>query len=141
MKASVLFRIASVLLVLFAVGHTLGFHTTKPEWGVGPLLTSMREIHFVVQGFSRTYWNFYIGFGLFVTVLLLFAALVSWQLGSLPSETLLLMPVIVWALAICFAVVTFLSWRYFFIAPIAFSIAITACLIAAAWLSGRRSQS
>ena len=97
-----LYRIASVLLVLFAVGHTLGFHTTKPERGVGPLLTSMREIRFVVQGFSRTYWNFYIGSGLFVTVLLLFAALVSWQLGSLSAETLLLMRILAWALALCF---------------------------------------
>lgn len=140
MKPSVLYRIAAVLLVLFAVGHTLGFHTTKPEWGVGPLITSMREIHFVVQGFSRTYWNFYIGFGLFVTVLLLCAALVSWQLGTLPDETLLLMRVIAWALAVCLALVTILSWRYFFIAPIVFSMAITTCLILAAWLSGRRSQ-
>lgn len=140
MKASVLYRIASVLLVLFAVGHTLGFRTTKPEWGVGPLITSMREIHFVVQGFSRTYWNFYVGFGLFVTVLLLFAALVSWQLGNLSAETLLLVRVIAWALAVCFVVVTILSWKYFFMAPIVFSIAITACLIVAAWLSGRRNQ-
>ena len=135
-----LYRIASVLLVLFAAGHTLGFHTAKPEWGVGPLITSMREIHFVVQGFSRTYWNFYIGFGLFVTVLLLFAALVCWQLAGLPAETLLLMSVVAWGLAVCFVVVTILSWKYFFIAPIVFSTAITACLIVAAWLSGKRSQ-
>ena len=101
----------------------------------------MRETHFVVDGFSRTYWNFYVGFGLFVSVLLLFAALIAWQLGGLPADTLLLMRGTMWALAICFAVVTFLCWKYFFIAPIAFSIAITACLIAAAWLSGRRSQS
>lgn len=141
MKASLLYRIASVLLVLFAVGHTLGFRRTKPEWGLEPLLASMREIHFVVDGLSRTYWNFYVGFGLFVSVLLLFAALVSWQLGSLPAETLLHMRVIVWALPLCFVVVTILSWKYFFILPIVFSIAITVCLLLAAWLSGRLSQS
>ena len=139
MKASVLYRIASVLLVLFAVGHTLGFRRTKPEWGVEPLITSMRQTHFVVDGFSRTYWNFYVGFGLFVSVLLLFAALVAWQLGALPAGALPLMRGTAWAVAICFAVVTFLSWRFFFIAPVVFSFAITVCLIAAALRSAKPS--
>ena len=139
MKASLFYRIASVLLVLFAVGHTIGFRQTKPEWGVDSLITSMRQTHFVVDGFSRSYWNFYVGFGLFVSVLLLFAAVVAWQLGSLPASTLPLMRGTAWALAICFAVVTFLSWRYFFIVPIVFSIVITLCLIAAAWLSAKPS--
>jgi hypothetical protein len=40
-------------------------------------------------------------------------------------------------LAICFAVVTALSWRYFFIVPIVFSVAITLCLFLGAWLAGR----
>jgi len=107
---------------------------------VQPIVTSMRQIHFVVDGFTRTYWDFYVGFGLFVSVLLLFAALVSWQLSGLPADTGLLMPGIGWALAVCFVMVTILSWRYFFIAPIVFSMAITACLIAAAWLSGKSSR-
>lgn len=127
MKATALYRIASVLLVLFAVGHTFGFRRTKPEWGVEQLI--------------RTYWDFYVGFGLFVSVLLVFAAVVAWQLGSLSAETLLLMRVIEWALAVCFVMVTILSWRYFFIVPIVFSIVITACLIAAAWLSGKPGPS
>jgi len=140
LKASLFYRIASVLLVLFAAGHTFGFRRTKPEWGVNPIIKSVQETHFVVDGFSRTYWSFYVGFGLFVSVLLLFAALVAWQLGGLPATTLLLMRGIAWGLAICFVIVTFLSWRYFFVAPIVFSVVITACLIAAAWLSGRPVQ-
>ena len=41
-----------------------------------------------------------------------------------------------WAFAVCFAAITVVSWRYLFILPIVFSIAITVCLIAAAWLCG-----
>jgi hypothetical protein len=52
MKASLLYRIASVLLLFFAIGHTLGFRQTNPEWGVGSLIDSMRSIHFDAQGFS-----------------------------------------------------------------------------------------
>ena len=137
MKGPLLYRIASVLLLLFAIGHTLGFRQTNPEWGVGSLIDSMRSIHFDAQGFSRTYWDFYVGFGLFVTVLLLFAAVLAWQLSGLPAGTLALMRGTAWALALCFLAVTILSWRYFFIVPLGFSIVITVCLIAAAWLSAK----
>ena len=54
MKASVFYRIAAVLLLLFAIGHTLGFRQSDPHWGVDALLASMRSIHFDVQGFNRT---------------------------------------------------------------------------------------
>jgi hypothetical protein len=45
------------------------------------------------------------------------------------------MRVLVWAFALCFAAVTIVSWRYLFIIPIAFAIAITLCLAGGAWLS------
>ncbi len=137
MKASTFYRIAAVLILLFAVGHTVGFLQSDPKWGVDTLLASMRSIHFDVQGFSRTYWDFYVGFGLFVTVFLLLAVVLAWQLGGLPAETLAMMRGVAWALPLCFAAITVLSWRYFFIIPIVFSIVITVCLIAAAWRSAK----
>ncbi len=135
MKASVFYRIAAVLMLLFDIGHTFGFRQSDPEWGVDPLIGSMRSIHFVVQGFSRTYWDLFVGAGFFVSVFLLFAAVLAWQLGGLSAETLALMRRTAWALTLCFVAVTILSWRYFFTLPIVFSILITACLIVAAWLS------
>src|SRR6202051_1299710 len=131
MKASMFYRIAAVLLLLLDAGHTSGFPSSDPKWGVD--LSSMRSTHFYIMGFSRTYWDFYVGFGLFVTVFLLLAVVLAWQLGSLPAETLALMRGVAWALPLCFAAITVLSWRYFFILPIVFSMVITLCLIAAAW--------
>jgi hypothetical protein len=95
----------------------------------------MRSIHFNLQGFSRSYWNLYVGLGLFVSVFLLFAAVLAWEMGGFPAEALARMRGVAWAFACCFAVLTILSWRYFFTAPLAFSILITACLIAAGWRS------
>ena len=126
-----------VLLLFFAVGHTLGFRQSDPAWGVDTLLGSMRSIHFDVQGFSRTYWDLFIAAGFSVGVFHLFAAVLAWQLGGLPAETLAVMRVTVWALALCFAAITVVSWRYLFILPIVFSIVITVCLTAAAWLSAK----
>jgi hypothetical protein len=138
MKASMFYRIAAVLLLLFAVGHTLGFRQSDPKWGVDALLGSMRSIHFDLGGFSRTYWDLFVGAGLFVSVFLLFAAVLAWQLAGLPAATLALMRDTAWAFALCFAAITVVSWRYLFIIPIAFSILITLCLTAAAGLSARQ---
>jgi hypothetical protein len=137
MKPSVFYRVAAVFLLLFAVGHTLGFRQSDPQWGVDALLGSMRSIHFEVQGFNRTYWDLFVAAGLSVGVFYLFAAILAWQLGGLPAETLALMRSIAWAFALCFAAITIVSWRYLFILPIVFSIVITVCLISAAWLSSK----
>ena len=138
MRASMFYRIAAVLLLLFAVGHTLGFRQSDPKWGVDALLGSMRSIHFDVQGFNRTYWDLFVAAGFSVGVFYLFAAILAWQLGGLPAVTLTLMRGIASAFALCFAGITAVSWRYLFVLPIAFSIAITLCLTAAAWLSWRQ---
>jgi hypothetical protein len=38
MKASTFYRISAVLLLLFAVGHTLGFRESDPKWELMPFL-------------------------------------------------------------------------------------------------------
>src|SRR5436305_2825899 len=138
MKASTFYRIAAVLLLLFAVGHTLGFRQSDPKWGVDALLASMRSIHFNVQGFNRSYWDLFVAAGFSVGVLYLFAAILAWQLGGLPAATLALMRGTAWAFALCFAIITVVSLIYLFIIPIVFSIVIPLCLTAAAWLSARQ---
>ncbi len=140
MKASVLYKIVSCLLVLFCVAHTLGFRQTDPRWGVGSMVESMRTIHFDAQGFSRTYWDFFVGFGLFVSVFFLLSAILAWQLSAMSREALVHMPILTWGFAICFVGVTVLTWMYFFIAPIIFSSVITLCLILAAWISGKSNS-
>src|SRR5271154_5219238 len=137
MKASILYRIAAVLLLLFAVGHTLGFRESDPSWGVDALLSSMRSTHFEVQGFSRTYWDLFVAAGFSVGVFYLFAAVLAWQLAGLSAEALASMRATVWAFTLCFAAITVVSWRYLFILPIVFSVVITACLAFAAWMSAR----
>jgi hypothetical protein len=132
-----LYRIAALLLLLFALAHTLGFRQSDPAWGVDALLGSMRSIHFDVLRFNRTYWDFFVAAGFSVGVFYLFAAILAWQLGGLPAATLALMRVTAWAFALCFAAITVVCWSRLFIIPIAFSTVITLCLTAAAWLPAR----
>ena len=137
MSSSLFYRIAAVLLVLFAIGHTLGFRQTRGMTGADSVVSLMKSVHFTVQGFPRVYYDFFVGFGLFVTAFLLFSALLSWQLASVSQHVFAEIPWVTWGLVVCFLAVTILSWAYFFLAPVIFSILITACLTAGAILGGK----
>ena len=139
MKPSILYRIASVLLLLFALGHTLGFRQSDPTWGADGLLTLMRSLHFSVQGFHRTYWDIFSAAGFALGIFYFFAAALAWQLAGLPASTVASMRLTAWAFALCFAGITVVSCLLLFALPIVFSAVITLCLSAAAFSSARKS--
>src|SRR5262245_52889967 len=97
MKAPMFYRLAAVLLLLFAISHTIGFGQSDPAWGTDALLRSMQSMHFDVLGFDRTYWDFFLAAGFSVGVLYLFAAIVAWQLSRLPAASLAMMRSTAWA--------------------------------------------
>ena len=138
MSARLVYRIAAVLLVLFAVGHTLGFsRVADPTWGVDALLASLRSTHFVADGFRRTWWDFYLATGYIAGLFYLFGAVLAWQLGGLPGTALKRLRGVTWGFALCFAAITAVSWLHLFLIPIAFSAVITLTLALAAWLSAK----
>ena len=132
MSAALLYRVASVLLLLYAAGHQLGFRRVDPRWNADATVTAMKET-FQVQGQTRSYWDFFSGFGFFCTGLLLFAAILAWQLGALSSDALSGLTLARWAFAVCFVGLTILTWRYFFPAPTIFSALVALALVLAAW--------
>jgi hypothetical protein len=135
-SASRLYKVSAILLVLFALGHTVGFRKVDPTWNADGVVNEMRSVSFDVQGFRRSYWDFFAGFGLFVSAMLLFAAVLAWQLGSMPRGALAAIPVVRWSFAICFVAIAALTWRYFFIAPDVLSSLVALGLVGAAWLGG-----
>ena len=79
MNASLLLRIASVISLVFAAGHSLGGRKYWSPQGKTEVLKAMRTVRFEVFGVSRTYLDFYLGFGLSLSVFLLLQAAVLWQ--------------------------------------------------------------
>jgi len=138
MKTSIAYRVTAILLLLFAAAHGFGFTQHDPRWGADALVASMQSLHFDVQGFDRSYWDFYLAGGYSTDVFVLFSAVLAWQLGGLPAEVLGRLRVITWCFALCFAAVTGVAFTYLFIPPIAFSAVMTLCLTLGAWLSSRR---
>lgn len=137
MNSKIAYRTAAVLLLLFAIGHTFSFSLVDSRWGLDAMLQQMRTIRFGIGGIERTYWDFYLGSGLTVGVLYLFSAVLAWQLGSLRPETLKELRLASWAFALAYAGVAAVSFLHLFLIPIAFSLAVTACLAVGAWRAGK----
>jgi heme A synthase len=124
----VLLRIASIASLLFAAGHTMGGMQSWSPPGETTVLQAMRSFRFDAEGVSRTYWDFYIGFGLLISVFLLVQAIVLWQLATLANRDAVQVRPIVAAFLISVVATGVLSWRFFFPVPLIFAIAIAACL-------------
>lgn len=135
MSATVLYRIASVLLVLFTLGHTVGFLKFKPPTADGiAVRDSMTSVHFQVRGKDYTYGNFYRGFGLFNSIFLLFSAVLAWHLGALAARDPQAIGIVGWAFCLAMVGSLILCWAYFNPIATTFSALVAICLGWAAWL-------
>lgn len=135
MSATLLYRIASVLLVLFAVGHTYGFLNFKPPSPEGrAVLDAMNNVHFRLGRASFSYGSFYNGFGLFATAYLLFSAFLAWYLGALARHSPQVIGPLAWVFFALQVVSLVLSWIYFLTPPVILSALVAACVGWAAWL-------
>ncbi len=135
MNARLLYRIAAVVLVLFAAGHTFGFLGFRPESAEGlAVYHAMNSVHFDFNGAPRSYAEFYLGFGLLVSAYLLFCAVLAWHLGALAASQPRAIGVMAWAFVLVQLVNLVLSVLYFFIVPATMSAAVLVCLVWAAWL-------
>jgi hypothetical protein len=138
MNATLLYRIAAVLLLLFAIGHTFGFLGLKPPSPEGlAVRDAMNNVLIQLKGTTFTYGNFYKGFGLTVTAYLLFAAFLAWHLGGVASSQPQSIGMLGWAFVAVQVACLVLSVIYFFLLPALFSGAVVICLAWAAWLVQR----
>jgi hypothetical protein len=140
MNATLLYRVAAVLYVLFAAGHTYGFLNFRPPTSEGlAVLDAMNQVHFQVRGADLSYGGFYQGFGLSVTAYLLFSAFLAWHLGSLARKHPQSIGLLGWAFFAVALVNTALSCIYFAAVPTILSCLVALCLGGAA-LMVRRSK-
>jgi len=135
MTARRLLRFAAILSFLYFLGHSAGMPWT-PSIGAGPevVVRGMRSVRFDVFGSSRTYWDFYQGFGLTLSVLQLLESVVLWLLAGLAAEAPAQVRPFVLAFLIANLAQLVLVFRYFFLPPIVFCVVIAVCLGLAAWV-------
>jgi hypothetical protein len=129
MRTTLFLRIASVLTFIHAALHTIGgvFGSVDPG-AMQTAVTAMKANEFAAMGVTRTFWEFYMGLGLAVSVFLTVGAVVLWQLGSLAkTDALRLRPVLATFLA-GFVAMAVVSYRYIFAGPVITEILIALCL-------------
>jgi hypothetical protein len=137
MKPSLLLRIASILSLLFAAGHTSGGLSLWSPAGETEVLGAMRSFHFDALGTSRSYLAFYLGFGYMIGVYQLLQAVVLWQLASIAKTDAFRIRPLIGAFMLASIASAVLAWRFFFVVPIVCSIAIAVCLGLAFYLVGK----
>ena len=96
MKPSTVLRITSLVTLIFAAGHSLGGMESWSPMGETEVLKAMKSFRFDAEGMTRTYFDFYLGFGLILSVCLFLQAVLLWQLAALAkTEALRLRPLLV----------------------------------------------
>ena len=130
MTTTLCLRIASVILLLFTVGHTLGGLKKWSPMGENAVLKAMTNVRFETMGANRSYLDFFMGFGWSISVSLLLQTILLWQMASLArTDAARVRPMIA-----AFALATFASgviaYRFIFPVPALFSGALLIVLIA-----------
>jgi hypothetical protein len=133
MKAVIYIRIAAVLTLIHAVLHTIG--GVFGSISAGPeavAVAAMKSNQFMALGNLRTFWEFYMGMGLAVSIFLTMESVVLWLLASLArSRAAQLRPILI-VFALGYLAFAIDSFRYFFLAPVIVEILIALCLVGAA---------
>jgi len=140
MKPSLALRVASVLTLLFAGAHSLGGLSFWSPAGETAALRAMRSFHFDALGVSRTYLDFYLGFGFIISIYLLTQAVVLWQLASFAKTAANCVRPLIGTFFLTSLVSAFLAWRYIFLIPVVSFLAIAVCLGLAFYATGKNAD-
>jgi hypothetical protein len=134
-----LLRIASIITFIYFAGHTAGMPWTP---AVGPLdrvvIDGMKADTFNAAGATRTYWDFYFGFGVAISLFLLAQAVVLWQLAGLARTNARSVGAITAAFLVAFIANGIVAWRFFFAVPAVLAGLVALCL-ALALVASRRA--
>jgi hypothetical protein len=121
-------RIASVISLLFAAGHSVGGLREWSPMGDNPVLQMMKSVRFDTMGASRSYFDFFMGFGWSLSVLMAMEGILLWQLSGLARTDALRVKPLVAVIALATAVGGVIAWRFIFPVPALFSVVLVAAL-------------
>ncbi len=136
MSTTLLLRVASVISLVFTAGHTLGGLKKWSPMGDNEVLKVMTSVRFEAMGASRSYLDFFMGFGWSISVAMVLQTVLLWQMASMErTNAAQLRPMIgIFALATLASGV--IAWRFIFPRPALFS-AVLFLTLAAAYVAAR----
>jgi hypothetical protein len=137
MKPANLLRATAALTAIQGLAHGTLFLRARPRHGAAELalVEAMKSNRFDFSGLSRSYWDFYFGYGLESAAVCFFeAGQIALLAGMAQAQPRLARPMIALLLAANLGH-ALLTARYFFYLPVAFDL-LVAALLGWAWLAG-----
>jgi hypothetical protein len=130
MKPVIFLRVASILTLIHAVLHTIGgvFGDIGP--GAASIAVAAMKVNtFPLMGHTRSFWDFYHGMGIGVSISLTVEGTAFWVLGSLAKRDAAQLRPILATFAVGYLALSVNSYTYFFLGPVIAEILIAACLL------------
>jgi hypothetical protein len=126
-----LLRVAAGFTALFGVGHSYGATHPTTEGARGAVMLAMQSVSFDVFGSTRTYWDFYEGYGYTLIAVAFFLTALLSLFSLRPIAQVRDIAFVTAGVQLALAV---LAFKYFFWAPGAFNAVAAACTAVAAAL-------
>jgi uncharacterized membrane protein YoaK (UPF0700 family) len=132
MKPWTWLRVGAALQGLGAVLHTIA-SMDSPSRGPAEqaVFAAMQTFQFQIAGVTRSHWDFYRGYELFITVIFAVLGVLIWQLSNLSKTSPRQAVPMILTILVAEILMSAIGWEYFFAGPGGMSILIGACLIAA----------
>jgi hypothetical protein len=139
MKPALPLRIASILTLIAALGHTALFLTHKPTHGPNEIVvvTAMQTHVFNFGGFLHSHWQLYFGYQLFVTISCLVECGLLWQFANSIPGAIRPMTGLFFLGEVATSILVI---RFFFLIPIVVHSATALCLALALWALSSGAQ-
>ena len=131
MTTTLWLRIASIIMLLFTVGHSMGGLQRWSPMGDNEVLRQMTAVRFDTMGASRTYLDFFMGFGWSISIVMLLQTVLLWQLSSLARTNATAVRPMIAVFVIATLATGVIAWRFIFPVPALFSAALVIALVVA----------
>lgn len=131
MTTTLFLRIASIISLIFTLGHTAGGLRKWSPMGDNDVLRAMTSVRFDTMGANRSYLDFFTGFGWSISVAMVMQTVLLWQMASLARTNPASVRPMIAAIALATAASGVIAWRFIIPVPALFSIALLIPLAAA----------
>jgi hypothetical protein len=131
MTTTLFLRIASVISLLFTLGHTAGGLQKWSPISDNDVLKAMTTFRFDVMGVNRSYLDLYMGLGWSISVWMLMQTVLLWQMASLARTNAAGVRPMVAVIALATLASGVIAWCFILPVPALFSVALFIPLVAA----------
>ena len=131
MTTTLFLRIASVISLIFTLGHTAGGLRKWSPMGDNEVLLAMTAVRFDTMGANRSYLDFYMGFGWSIAVAMIMQTVLLWQMASIARTDPASVRPMITVIALATVASGVIAWRFIFPVPALFSSVLVIALAAA----------